>query len=470
VGLEPEARMNRGRSTLILLALAAALGAYIWFVEMKREATDEDAPKTEKVFADLKAEAIGALDLLGSNGDRTTLKKQGTGWLIEAPVQAPADASEVSGVTSNLASLDLTRVIDEKPASLEPFGLDAPRVSVAFTVGNTTRTLLLGSKTATGGDTYAKLADAPRVFTVPSWLEQSLDRTTFQLRNKAIATFDREAVDHLAIIGAPGTIEFRKQGDQWQIVQPLQARADSADVGALLTRLSSGQMQAIVAEQPATLDTYGLQPARTTVTATGGGKTLAQVFVGTPSGDTAVHMKDAARPIVFTVEKGLADDLQRTASSYRAKDLFAYRMFNLSRLVVARGDTSRTFEKKTTGSGASATDTWTQTTPPDPNVKAATIDDIASRLGTIRAEGWVDAAPAGATPVLSVVATFDGGKEERVAIVQANGRMYALRTGEPGAATLGSPAVSDVLALLDPSSAPAATAAPAPAPVPGTKP
>jgi hypothetical protein len=69
-----------------------------------------------------------------------------------------------------------------------------------------------------------------------------------------------------------------------------------------------------------------------------------------------------------------------------------------------------------------------------------------------------------------VVATFDGGKEERVAIVQANGRMYALRTGEPGAATLGSPAVSDVLALLDPSSAPAASAAPAPAPVPGTKP
>ena len=172
--------MKRGRSTLILLALAAALGAYIWFVEMKRDPAD-DEPKTEKVFASLEADQIAALTLTASNGDVTTLKKDGAGWKIEAPVQVPADASEVSGVTSNLATLDLTRVIDEKPASLEPFGLDTPRLRLAFTVKGAARTLLLGAKTATGGDTYAKLDDAARVFTVPSWLEQSLDRTTFQL-------------------------------------------------------------------------------------------------------------------------------------------------------------------------------------------------------------------------------------------------------------------------------------------------
>ena len=279
---------------------------------MKREPAG-DEPKGEKVFTTLEADKIAALTLTASNGDVTTLKKEGAGWKIETPVQAPADASEVSGVTSNLATLDLTRVIDEKPASLEAFGLDKPRLRLTFTADGKPRTLLLGAKTATGGDTYAKLDDAPRVFTVPSWLEQSLDRTTFQLRNKAIVAVDREAVDHLAIIGAPGTIELKKDGSEWRLVQPLQGRADSAEVGSLLTRLSSGQMQAIVADQPATLDVYGLQPPRTTVTATGGGKTLAQVFVGSASGEAAVHMRDASRPMVFTVEKALADDLQRAA-------------------------------------------------------------------------------------------------------------------------------------------------------------
>lgn len=462
--------MKRGRSTLILLLLAAALGGYIWFVEMKRDPADDDQTKTEKVFASLEADQISALTLAASNGDVTTLKKDGAGWKIETPVQVPADASEVSGVTSNLASLDLTRVIDEKPASLEPFGLDKPRLRLTFTTKGTPRTLLLGAKTATGGDTYAKLDDAARVFTVPSWLEQSLDRTTFQLRNKAIVTVDREAVDHVAIIGAPGTIELKKDGSDWRLMQPLQARADGAEVSSLLTRLSSGQMQAIVADQPATLDVYGLHPPRTTVTATGGGKTLAQVFVGSPSGEAAVHMREASRPMVFTVDKALAEDLQRGPDAYRAKDVFAFRLFSLSKLVVTRGDTSRAFEKKKTGSGADATESWAQTAPADPAVKAATIDDIANRLSTLRAEAWSDA-PQSATPVIDVVATFDNGKEERVSIVQAAGQMFAVRAGEPGAARLTAPAVTDILALLDPSTA---TTAPAPAgaaaPTPGTRP
>ncbi len=136
---------------------------------------------------------------------------------------------------------------------------------------------------------------------------------------------------------------------------------------------------------------------------------------------------------------------------------------------LTRGDTSRTFEKKKTGSGKDATDTWTQTAPPDPAVTAATIEDIASRLGTMRAEAWADV-PKVTTPVLGVVATFDGGKEERVAIVQAGDQMFALRAGEPGAARLTAPAVTDVLALLDPAKASATSAAPTPAPTPGPKP
>jgi hypothetical protein len=447
--------MKRGRSTLILLVLAAALGGYIWFVE-RESPTSDDEPKAERVFAGLEQDAIEALTLQAGNGDVTSLKKAGPGWTIASPIQVPADASEVSGVTSNLATLDITRVVDEKPASLQAFGLETPRLKVTFTAKGTARTLLIGAKSATGGDVYAKLADAPRVFLIPGWLEQSFDRTTFQLRNKSIVTVDRDAIDRVAIIGAPGTIELRKDGDSWRLVQPLAARADSAEVGTLLTRLSAGQMQAIVAEQPATLDTYGLQPARTTVTATGGGRTLAQLLVGTPSGE-AVHMKDAARPMVFTVEKGLADDLQRSADAYRSKDVFAFRLFNLSRLVITRGTSARTFEKKKSSDAKDATETWAQTSPADATVKASTIDDIASRLSTLRAEGWTQA-PAGATPVMTVEAQFDGAARERVQIVQAGDQMLAVRDGEPGAARLTAAAITDVISLLDAPAAPAAAA------------
>jgi len=101
-------------------------------------------------------------------------------------------------------------------------------------------------------------------------------------------------------------------------------------------------------------------------------------------------------------------------------------------------------------------------------VTATIIEDITSRISTMRAEAWAEA-PTVTTPVLGVVATFDGGKEERVAIVQAGDQMFALRAGEPGAARLTAPAVTDVLALLEPAKA-APSAAATPAPTPGTKP
>ena len=70
-------------------------------------------------------------------------------------------------------------------------------------------------------------------------------------------------------------------------------------------------------------------------------------------------------------------------------------------------------------------------------------------------------APKTSTPVMNVVATFDGGKEERVSIVEAAGEMFALRDGEPGAARLTAPAVTDIIELLEP-------AKPASAPAPTT--
>src|SRR5690606_8129971 len=257
--------MSRGRSTLLLLAVALGLGAYIYFVEMKREPSDAEPPK-DRVFAGLDAGTINALTLRATSGDVTTVEREGAGWRITAPIQARADGAEVSSLTSNLESLDVSRAVDEAPADLATFGLAEPRMSVAFTTENATQTLLLGDRTATGGDIYAKLDGQSRVFLIPSWLETSLDRTTFQLRDKAIVAVDRAQVDSISIIGAPGTIELAKEGDRWSLEQPISARADSSAVDTLLTRLTTGQLQAVVAEEPATLDVYGLEPARTTVT------------------------------------------------------------------------------------------------------------------------------------------------------------------------------------------------------------
>lgn len=442
--------MNRGRSTLLLLLVAVGLGAYIYFVEMKREPSDAEPP-ANRVFTSLEAGDISELSLRAASGDETSLVRDGAGWRITAPVATRADGTEVSGVTSNLASLDLSRVIDEAPTDLSPFGLDTPRIVVGFTTPEGAERLMIGTRTATGGDLYAKLESAPRVFLIPSWLETSLDRTTFQLRDKAIAELDRPSVDAISIIGTPGTIELVKENDRWMLRQPVVARADAGAVDTLLSRLSSGQMQDVVADAPATLDVYGLAPPRTTVTASAAGTVVAQVLVGAPSGDNAVHMKDDRRDTVFTVDSTLAADLERGVSAYRNKSLFADDSSAATRISVTRGERVQVFSR-TTGDGESATPTWTAADAAgagSTTVPAERVAEFASRLPTLRAESWEARVPSGATPVATIAVTSTGGQVEAVQLVQAGEAVFALREDEPGAARLARSSVDELLALLD---------------------
>src|SRR5262245_30113976 len=155
--------MKGVRSFLVLLVVAAALSGYLYY-DSKRPA--DEGTKQEKVFADLQSDKIDQVTVKAAAGDRTTVQKQGRGWQITQPAAVAADSGETSGITSNLASMEVQRVVDEKPTDLKQYGLEPPRIEVAFKSGGTERTVLLGAKSPTGSDLYAKLPDKPRVFLV----------------------------------------------------------------------------------------------------------------------------------------------------------------------------------------------------------------------------------------------------------------------------------------------------------------
>jgi hypothetical protein len=116
------------RSTLALLAVLIGLGAYIYFVSWNEDAA---GPSTEKrVFQSVDAADIQELTIRAESGDVTTVRKDGDAWTIVAPVQAPASASEISSVTSALTSLDVVRVIDEKPTHLPDTARPPPRLHI----------------------------------------------------------------------------------------------------------------------------------------------------------------------------------------------------------------------------------------------------------------------------------------------------------------------------------------------------
>src|SRR5262245_2951843 len=188
--------MRGGKSFIILLVVALGLGAYVRFVDDKREPADT-AAKKDKLFAGIEAGKIEEIEIKSASGDVTHLKKTGDKWLITAPAAQDADSNEVSTLTSTLGSLDIQRVLDENPKSMKDYGLEPARLSVSFRqTGETAmHTVDIGSKTPAGSDLYARIGGQPKLLLISSYVEDSLNKTTFNLQDKTVLKFDRTGAD-----------------------------------------------------------------------------------------------------------------------------------------------------------------------------------------------------------------------------------------------------------------------------------
>ena len=178
------------RSTLVLLVVLLGLLGYIYYM---KPLSEDPVEQKAKVFT-VEPDKIEEVRIKASSGETTLLKKRNGTWELVEPVTARADQSEVSGIITNLASLETQRVIDENPGDVAKYGLATPKTVVSFrrTGDKDLSQLQLGDQTATGGDMYAKRPSEKKVFLVSSFLETTFNRTPFNLREKTLLTFERD--------------------------------------------------------------------------------------------------------------------------------------------------------------------------------------------------------------------------------------------------------------------------------------
>jgi hypothetical protein len=444
------------RSTIALIVVLAGLGGYIYFVTWKlpEGGADANAKKLDKVFTGYEADKLEEIKVTSAAGDATTLRKEGGAWQVTQPMTAKADESEVSGITSALGQMEVVRVIDENPATLNDYGLSNPRIQIDFKGAGDKdyRKLLVGDKTPTGSDLFAKRNDETKVFLISASQETSLNRTTFDLREKAILKFDREKVDGIDVTAGGKTMAVAKDGADWKITRPVQTRADFGSVEGLVGRLGSVQMKSIVTENatPADLKKYGLDTPEATVNLNAG-SARATLLMGDKAADNTVYARDASKQSVVTVESALLDDLKKSADDYRRKDIFEFRPFNANRVEMARNGQTVVLER-VKGTGENAPDTWKRVSPTAADVDREKSDSLLSKLSNIRAASFVDAAAKTGLdkPALTVTVKFDDGKrEEKVTFGQTGSDVYVARPGEPGAAKIDAADFNETIKSLD---------------------
>jgi hypothetical protein len=438
---------------MALLIVALGLGGYLYFIESERPIADPDAKQA--VFS-YDAAKINQVEIKSSGGDVTALRKDANGtWTIVKPTSAPADRNTISDVVTNLSKLEEQRVVDENAADLKTYGLAEPRVDVTFHVEGEKepKRILLGEKTPAGSATYAKLPANNRVFLVDMAVETAVDKPTFDFRDKAALAFDQTKVTSLELASASQTIRLEKSGDEWKIVKPVQAPADFISVNGVLGQLHSTQMT-VLKERPEEikdLKQYGLD--KPVVVATIGLGTESVKFeLGKEADPGSVWGRDPSKAAVFSVNNGVAMEMQKTVDNFRRKEVFDFRPFNTTRFEITRGKETRAFER-VKGTGENAVDTWKQVAPAAKTVDSSNLEGALLDFSNLRAESFVAAAGAATghnNPAAVIVVKFDDGKkEERVVIGTAGSSVFATRADQPGALKIEPGKYEDALKKLD---------------------
>ena len=268
------------KTTLILLAVAALMGAFIYFKERSMPTTEELSSRAKRVF-DLKSADVTKLQLQLATTNytgRIVLEKEKEKWWLREPLAVRASGSKADSMTSELEFLDRQDTITpkqfkEKGGKLADYGLDKPQVELTFTAKGKPTTVKVGKPTPVGNSVYIQLGGKDDIYVVARELLNKLDHKLDDLRDTTVVEFTTYQTTRFEITQGKKVIELVKAPKSagsteksWQLTQPIKARADQGKVDGLADKLHELKVENFVSDKPADLKTYDLDQPQLEVT------------------------------------------------------------------------------------------------------------------------------------------------------------------------------------------------------------
>jgi hypothetical protein len=361
------------------------------------------------------------------------------GWRLLAPLQAPADAGEVDALLSGLETLEIDDVVTASPGDLATYGLAAPRTTLTLTRGNGAPLgLQVGGKVPGGSAVYAKLAGAPRVFTVASYGVAALDKKPFELRDRALAHLKRDEVKTLEVTTPKESYALlRDPGGEWAITRPLGTRAARWPVDGLLGAVEGLRMEQVAAEDAADLKPFGLDPPAYRVRLGLNDGTTRVIEIGGPAGEKKHHAREASSRLVAVIPDALVDDLDKGLKELRAKRLLDVAAYEVEGFDVKVAGAAKTFVRSgTKDKEGPDVYTWKRTAPTAAAVDTNTVQDALFLIGGIDADDFVDQPGPPEryglqAPALRLDVRYEGGRPPAwLELGTLDGAWYARRAGD----------------------------------------
>ena len=423
------------RGLLAGAVVLAALGGAAWWSE-KKEKADAGKPPSDappKILS-IPDDQFKQIQLVKKAGETTTLSRADGKWQILQPKPLGADQDSVGSLVSSLSSLTSDRVIDDKPSDFSTYGLTSPSEQITITrKDGKVQNLLIGDDTPTGSDAYAKVDNDPRVFTIAGYVKTSLDKTSKDLRDKRLLTFNSDKLTRVYLTAKGSSEEFGKNNqNEWQILKPRPLRADGLQVDELVRKLKDAKMDTSGSEEDAKKAIAGFSTGIRVAAAAVTDATGTQQIEVRKDKDKNYYAKSSVVEGVYKVTADVGDGLDKGIDDFRSKKLFDFGWNDPSKLEIHNGTAQATYQKSGEKwmSGAKQID-------------APSIQSLVDKLRDITSTKFLDSGN-GPAVFEATVTSNDGKRVEKVSIWKQGATYQARREGEPTVYELDAKAAEDV--------------------------
>jgi hypothetical protein len=440
---------------LVIAAVVLAIlsGALYW---SNRHPASESTAKASidtppKILA-LKQEDISKIEIKKKGGEALDLAKGDAGkWQITASKPLGVDQEAVSSLLFTVSSLNSERVVDDKPADLNQYGLAQPSLELDITTKDSKpQKLLVGDDTPAGNAVFVKLEGDPRVFTVASYNKSSLDKSAKDLRDKRLLTLDFDKLSQLELVTKKQDIEFGRNKQEWQIVKPKPSRADNFQVEEIVRKLRDAKMDTSFADADAKKATAAFSSATQVATVKVTDASTTQELQ-IRKGKDDFYAKSTAVPGIYKVSNDVGQGLDKNVDDFRNKKLFDFGFEEPSKIELHDGAKAYFFTK-------GGQDWWSADSK---KLDSMTVQPVIDKLRELSASKFVDTGFM-APDIELFVTSNDGKRVEKVLIAKSGDNYTAKRENDLALYRLDSSSVTDLQKL-------AADVKPAPTPTPTKK-
>jgi len=330
----------RFRTTLVLFALTAALVVFIKFYETKRPNTEEANRRAQNVI-NFERDKIDGI-VIQNGEERIELKRADKKWRLESPVKDLADGSTVDSLLFDLEDWkkDATisgKEIEADKSRMAEYGVAKAKLRLKLQGADAPPGILFGNNAALEGKTYVRLENSKDVFLAAQSIKNQISKKPEEFRDRKLTDTVATQVIRLSLKTAAGEMELQKQGDHWQIVKPLRARADDQKVNDLIAQITTSRIAQFVADDAGDLHPYALTEPRGTVTIFTADDKQGQILQigGVPEKEKdQVYVRFAPRKFVYTLPNKIETILSTRPNDLRDRHLVRFDQNQLDRITI----------------------------------------------------------------------------------------------------------------------------------------